>query len=204
MSGPQSRVAGVVLAAGRSDRFGPGRPKQLAEIGGEPMVRRVCRVALAARLAEVVVVTGYEAARVGRAVAGLKVRLADNPRWAAGQSTSVRAGLAALATGAEGALFIACDQPLLTAAVLDRLVDAFEATGGPIVVPTAGGERAAPVLFGRALFGELAAIRGDRGGRQLFASHAGDIVEVAIPEPRLLADVDTPEALAEADGTARP
>lgn len=192
-----SNVAGVVLAAGSSSRFGAGQPKQLVEVAGEALVRRVCRVALSSRLAEVVVVVGHASAAVRASLAGLDLRVTENPEWAAGQSGSVRRGLAAIRAKATAALFLVCDQPLLTARVLDDLIAAYEATGGPIVVATAGERRGSPVLFGRELFAELAGITGDRGGRQLYDRHPDGIVEVPIADPLLLADVDTPSELEE-------
>jgi len=192
---PKSRVAGVLLAAGRSTRMGGDRPKQLAELGGGPLVRRAAETALVSRLAEVVVVLGHRAEEVASALDGLAVTTVTNPDHRRGQSTSVRAGVAALGPEVDAALFLLADQPLLTPPILDRLIAAFEETGGPIVVPTHGGRRRAPALFARPLFEELAGLRGDAGGRKLMPRHAGEIVTVEIEDGRHLADVDTEEQL---------
>lgn len=188
------RVSGVLLAAGGSSRFGGPLPKQLVGWRGEPLVRVVARRLLASRLADLVVVVGHRAEAVRQALEGLALRTVEARRWRDGQSASVRAGLEAIDGDAAAALFVPCDQPLLTPDLIDRLVARFAETGGPIVAPTHGGRRAAPVLFARALFPELARISGDSGGRQLFADHA--VVELEVAEPDPLRDFDTPEELA--------
>ncbi len=197
-------VAGVVLAAGCSTRLAGEVPKQLLELDGEPLVRRVARTALASRLSEVVVVLGHRAEAVGAALAGLAVRRVVNPDFEAGQSTSVRSGLASLGSAVAAAMFLPADQPLLTATTIDRLVTAWEATGGPrrsrgkagpIVVPVHRSGWRSPVLFDRSLFGELRALRGDAGGRLLLPRHREAIVTVEVADGRELADVDTVDDL---------
>jgi molybdenum cofactor cytidylyltransferase len=193
---PTGSVSGVLLAAGRSRRFGGPLPKQLARLDGEPLVRRAARTALAAVLGEVLVVTGHRAAEVEQALAGLAVTVVPNPAWAEGQSTSVRAGLARVAPAAGAAVFLPCDQPGLDASVLGRLVAAWRQTGAPAVVPAHRGRRGLPTLFDRSLFAELAGITGDTGGRQVLRRHPGAVVEVELGDGRPLLDVDTPEDLA--------
>lgn len=191
----QVRVSGVILAAGPSRRFGSKPPKQLALIDGEPLVRRVVRQANHSRLSEVIVVVGMAASRVEETIEDLGARIVRNPRFAEGQSISVRAGLAAVDDSAAAAVFVPADQPRLSAAVIDALIDRYQQTGAPIVVPTHEGRRGAPVLIDRALFGELAAIEGDAGGRQIFPAHEESIVEVALTSGEPLRDLDTPEDL---------
>lgn len=186
-------VSGIILAAGPSTRFGDAGPKQLLPFRGEPLVRRSARQALASHLEEVLVVVGYRSEEVRRVLQGLAVRIVENPSFESGQSSSVKVGLRAVDERAGAAMFMPADQPYLTSAVIDRILNAYQRDGGPIVVPVFRGQRGAPVLFDRALFGELARIRGDAGGRQLFPDHAGEIVEVPLPSRRALLDVDTPE-----------
>ena len=95
---PPSRVAALILAAGASSRM--GQPKQLLDWDGRPLVRAAADVALAAKLDPLVVVVGYAQAQVEQALAGLPLRLVANPDYAAGQSTSLRAGIEALGQAA--------------------------------------------------------------------------------------------------------
>jgi molybdenum cofactor cytidylyltransferase len=188
-----SMVSAVVLAAGISRRFDGDVPKQLLEFDGEPLVRRCVRHAAEAAFLEVVVVSGHQAGRVRDAVAGLGARVVENPDYLEGQSTSVIRGVRAVDPRATGAVFLPCDQPFVTAAVLDRLIAAHERGSGRIVVPVFGERRGAPVLFHRDLFAELEGLTGDSGGRQLFPRHEADVVRVELDNPAPLEDINTPD-----------
>ncbi|MDX1388714.1 MAG: nucleotidyltransferase family protein, partial [Acidobacteriota bacterium] len=120
----RSTVSGVVLAAGVSRRFGGGTPKQLLEVEGEPLVRRAVARALQASFLEVIVVVGHRAADVRSILEGLPARIVENRAHAEGQSTSVTTGLRCVDPVASAATFIPCDQPFLTAAVLDAVIAA--------------------------------------------------------------------------------
>jgi len=194
-----SAVSGVLLAAGASQRFGADIPKQLWPMEGEPLVTRIAGRAMGSRLAEVIVVVGHQAARVTAALAGLPVGIIENADYKAGQASSVRVGLEAVSGAASGALFMPVDQPHLGISLIDGLIEVFEATGGPIVVPTFSGKRGAPVLFARSLFSELERLDGDAGGRQLFPLHADGIVELPQADAAPLLDLDTPEDLGRFD-----
>jgi molybdenum cofactor cytidylyltransferase len=189
------RVGAIVLAAGRSTRMG-GPNKLLAEIGGKPLVRFVAEQALASRAAPVVVVTGHERAKVEAALAGLRVRFAHNPDYAAGLSTSLKAGLAALPGEVDGAIVCLGDMPQVTAALIDRMLEAFDpARGALVVVPTIDGKRGNPVVWSRRFFPDLMALEGDVGARHLIATHADAVTEVPMEDSAALTDVDTPDAL---------
>ena len=197
------RIAAVVLAAGRSTRMGAAN-KLLAEVGGAPMVRHVLDQALASQAADVVAVTGHERARIEAAlqdaVDGERCRLVHNADFAAGLSTSLHRGLAALADDADGALVCLGDMPQVTAAVIDRLIAAFDPLEGrAICLPTWGGKRGNPVLLARRFFAEVQAISGDVGARALIGEYPEAVAEVAMDDlPSglgVLEDVDTPEDL---------
>lgn len=189
------RVAAVVLAAGRSSRFSGGN-KLLADVDGEPLVRRTVAAALASRAADVVVVTGHQAADVEAALAGLPVRLVANPDFADGQSTSVKAGIAAVPEDCEAAVVLLGDMPGVDATVIDQVIGAYApAAGSLVVVPVHDGRRGNPVLWSRRYFPELLALEGDEGARAVLrrAREATVTVEAG---PGVLVDVDTQDALA--------
>jgi molybdenum cofactor cytidylyltransferase len=189
------RVAAIVLAAGRSTRMG-GPNKLLAEIGGRPLVRIVTEQALASRAGPVIVVTGHERTKVEAALAGLKVRLVHNPDYAAGLSTSLKAGLSVLPSTADGAIVCLGDMPQVTAGLIDRLVEAFDPERGAlVVVPTIEGKRGNPVVWSRRFFPDLMALEGDVGARHLIATYADVVSEVPVEDSAALTDVDTPDAL---------
>lgn len=196
-SGP--RVAAVVLAAGRARRMGGA--KLLLPVGGIPMVRRVVDAALRSRVSETIVVVGHEAQGVRAALDGLPARVVANTDYARGMSTSLRAGLAAVDAAADGALILLGDQPFVSAALLDELIDRFGACGKSVVRPALDGRPANPVLVGAALFPELMRERGDVGGRRVVERRPEDVCLVPVDDPRQLVDVDSPEQYAkERDG----
>jgi molybdenum cofactor cytidylyltransferase len=183
-------VSGVILAAGRSRRL--GRPKQLLDLGGQPLLAHVVRNAVASGLGEVILVLGHEAGRIAEAIGERGQRVVVNPDHAAGQSTSVRVGLGAVAPRAEAVVFLLGDQPTVDTALIDRLIERFGASGSPIVQPAYGGRPGNPVLFARELFPELAAVEGDEGARSVVRRHQAEVATVAV-ERRPPRDVDTEE-----------
>ncbi len=185
------RVAALILAAGSSSRM--GRPKQLLDWGGKPLVRVAAEVALAARLDPLLVVVGGAQAEVEAALAGLPLRIITNPAYAAGQSTSLRAGIAALDNDAEAVVVLLGDQPFVTAAIVERLVAEWQTSAASIVAPLYAGQRGNPVLFARAIFPELLNIQGDQGARSVLAADRARMRLVAFDDARPLADIDTPE-----------
>jgi molybdenum cofactor cytidylyltransferase len=173
-------IAGIVLAAGRSSRL--GRPKQLLSVHGEPLIRHTLRQVLASSLDQVILVIGHEADEVRAAVADLPVACVFNPDAAAGQSTSLRAGLAALSPDVEAAVFILGDQPGVDPTVIDALVTAWRNSGAAVAAPRYEDRMGNPVLFDRRVFPELAALEGDTGARPVVRAYqkSGELQQVPI------------------------
>jgi molybdenum cofactor cytidylyltransferase len=190
-------AAVVVLAAGQAQRMGAA--KQLLTVDGMPLVERALRTALASAAQQVVLVIGAHGDQVAAAAAPFvaahpHVTMVHNPLWAAGQATSMHAGLAALSAAVEGAVFMPVDQPFLPPALLRRMIRAWR-QGAPLVAPQADGAlRGAPALFDRSLWSELRAITGDVGGRAVLQRHAAQVETVAVAAD-LLRDLDTPDDL---------
>lgn len=190
---PVPRIAGVVLAAGASRRF--GTQKLLAPLDGKPLVRwAVERMVAAPTSSTLVVVGGPDADAVRAALAGLAVRFVATAGEAAqGMSASLHAAVRALSgESPRAAVFALGDQPRVPAAAVAGVVHAFRASGAPIVVPVyAGGVRGHPVLFAANLFPELLAVRGDEGARGVIARDRSRVTEVTIDAPAP-GDVDVP------------
>jgi len=162
-----------------------------------PMVVRAVDAALASRARPVVVVLGHEAARVRAALGDRPVTVATNPDYAEGISSSIRHGLAALPHEVDGAVICLGDMPLVSAAVIDRLIAAFNPLESrAICLPTWRGKRGNPVLWARQFFREMGEIAGDVGARHVIGAWPEVVAEVAMQDDAVLVDVDTPEALA--------
>lgn len=196
------RIAALILAAGRSTRYG-GSNKLLAELDGVAIVRRVAQAALASRARPAVVVTGHQQERVAEALKGLDVRLVHNPNYAKGLSTSLKTGIGALPAQVDGAVVCLGDMPRIEANHIDRLIAAFAPKEGRLIaLPLHNGKRGNPVLFGSALFADMMEAEGDTGARHIIGSHADEVAEVDLGTDAIFADVDTPEALERLQGKA--
>ncbi|MBZ9882511.1 molybdopterin-binding/glycosyltransferase family 2 protein [Mesorhizobium sp. CA10] len=189
----------VLLAAGRSSRMG-GPNKLLALFDGEPLVRRTAGRALGSKAAATVVVTGHQRERVRSALGGLGVTFADNPNFADGLASSLKAGIAKVAPDAAGALIVLGDMPGVSSGDLDSLIDAFRSSDGRSVVRASHqGKRGNPVLLPRSLFAAVAQLEGDTGARHLVEAEGLDVIDVEIGQGASI-DVDTREALEGAGG----
>lgn len=193
-------VAAVILAAGGGQRF--GQIKQLLPLGDKPLIARVLDAVLASPVQQVVLVLGAYAPTIRRQLAGYaaepRLRIVDNPTWEQGLSTSLRAGLAALAPDTAAALVVLGDQPHVSPDLIARLVRCWRETGARLVAPAYKGSWGNPVLFTRSLFPELHTVTGDRGGRDVVRRHADELALVEVDAALCFADVDMPADYARA------
>lgn len=181
-------VAGIVLAAGESRRF--GQPKQLLEWNGRPLIRVVVERALQADLSPVIVVVGATVEPIQAALADMPVEIIVNPKWQEGVATSVVCGIKALPEQVGAALFLLSDQPFVSVDLIRALVEKHARTLAPIVAPFVGERRANPVLFDRITFPALRQIRGDVGGRAVFDQYS--VLALPWSDERILLDIDQP------------
>jgi molybdenum cofactor cytidylyltransferase len=189
------RIGALLLAAGQSRRMG-GPNKLLAEIDGVPMVTRVAQRLLASRARPIIAVLGNQADAVDTALGKLPLERVRNPDFAAGLSTSLRRGIAALPSDLDGVIVCLGDMPLISGRHLDRLIAAFNPLEGrAIIVPTRRAKRGNPVLWSKRFFPEMAGLAGDVGAKHLIGEHAELVAEVEMDDDAVLVDIDTPEAL---------
>jgi molybdenum cofactor cytidylyltransferase len=182
----------VLLAAGGSTRM--GRPKQLLAFGGRSLVRRAAEAAIESGCGPVVVVLGACADQVRGEVAGLGIEVVFNEGWERGIGTSIRRGIRALIGHTKppsAAVIMLCDQPMVTAAVLGRLLREYEK--GDSAVVAAGYEETLgpPVVVGAEFFTALLSLPDDRGAKGIWLGHPERVQRVECPEAGM--DVDTPE-----------
>src|SRR6266852_1524392 len=190
------RIAAIVLAAGESRRM--GFPKALLPIEGRTFVQHIVGRLASTRVEGIYVVLGAHRERILAAVDVTPAQVVINPDWELGQLSSLQAGLRALPGGEYDATVMALvDHPLIEPMVVDAVLAAFEGARRPVVVPVHNGRRGHPVLFAARLFPELLAAPLDEGARAVVRAHAAEVLEVLVPAPGILADIDTPELYAQ-------
>ncbi|HEX9611923.1 MAG TPA: nucleotidyltransferase family protein [Gemmatimonadales bacterium] len=191
-------LAGVVLAGGRSARM--GSPKALLDFRGHPFVVRILEALEALEVKARVVVVGPDAPRIRPALAGHDCIIVENADVEGGPIASLRAALRVLEGVRPGAMLAwPVDLPHVRVATVERLLETYRRVGGeggaPAIVPTFAERRGHPVLWGAALFDELltseAATR--HGARAVLHAHAAEIALVAMDDPAVIDDLNTPE-----------
>jgi molybdenum cofactor cytidylyltransferase len=187
-SGP---IAAIVLAAGRSSRM--GQHKLLLPLGDRPVIAHVVAAACSSDADPVLIVLGHEAEQVRATLPSTRIREVENSSYIEGMASSLRAGIAAVPAECAGALVVLGDQPLITAALLDRLIASARRAPGAIVAATYAGRRGSPVYFPRRDFAALEAVDGDEGGRSVLAQHPDRVRLVECADVGTSLDVDTPE-----------
>lgn len=191
---PEPACAAVILAAGASTRL--GQPKQLISIGGETLLSRTARLAREAGCDPVIVVLGFDAARMCVALADAPVILVQNHDWQSGMGSSLRRGIAAvtqLDPPPSEALLLVCDQLALTAGLLRELRRVHACGEKPITAACYAERPGVPAIFSARYFAELMEVEGDRGARGVIDRHAEDVALVEFEDGTL--DLDMPEQL---------
>lgn len=199
--GPDLTIGIVLLAAGKSSRMGEGRGhKLLARFDGMPLVEKSARAVKASGADEAVLVTGFNAEAIGAAAAPSGIQMVNNPDFATGMASSLKAGLKHFGNRIDGLMVALADMPGVTASDLDRLIAAFRAEGGRAIIrAVADGERGNPVILPASVFEAVMRLEGDIGARPILEKSGLPVIDVEIGAAARL-DVDTPEAILQAGG----
>ncbi|MEH6580069.1 MAG: nucleotidyltransferase family protein [Amphritea sp.] len=185
----------VVLAAGSSRRMGKCN-KLLALVNETSMLEKTVIEALNAQPQEVIVVTGYEAEKVSRSVAGYDVRVIENPHYAEGLASSLSVGIGALSRTTDAVIVMLSDMPFVNQQHLEQLKKAFRHTRGEkILVPVYQGKGGNPLLWPRRYFTQMQSLSGDRGARVLLNKYQAGVCEVEMKDDGIFRDIDTPDQL---------
>ena len=163
---------------------------------GRPFAVRILEALEALDVKSRVVVLGPDAARVRPSLATHECLIVENPDLAAEAIGSLRAALVALEPiRPSGIVAWPVDLPHVRVATLERLLEAHRRTGAPAVVPTFAERRGQPVVWDQALFPELvtSAAATRHGARAVLAAHEQDVLTVAVDDPAVIDDLNTPE-----------
>lgn len=174
MGAATGRVYGVILAAGLSRRFGAEKLRQL--LSGKPVFLWVLEAVCKSSLAGAVVVCRQELAP--DLPSDSKVRTIINPTPAAGQSESMRLGLAALPEQTTHVLFLLADQPLITTALIDEYVDLAN-HGSTLACFSSNDYLGPPALFAKNWFDCLRGLTGDSGAKKILVQERNALQRVS-------------------------
>ncbi|HLQ07231.1 MAG TPA: nucleotidyltransferase family protein [Nitrososphaerales archaeon] len=181
-------ISAVVLAAGRSARF--GELKQLLNVGKMNLLETVVHRFLGASVDEVVVVLGFRADEILANSEFGTARVVVNYGFELGLGTSLKIGIEAINPEASAVIVALGDQPLLSVNTIDSIVRKYSETHGPIVAPFYGRRRGNPVLFDKSLFPELRKVVGDEGAKRVIARMEENIVKVKVDDLGVVFDID--------------
>jgi molybdenum cofactor cytidylyltransferase len=184
-------ISAILLAAGESNRM--GQPKQLMPFGQSTIVERTIDYLLNSAVSETIVVLGYKGEEIRKTIAGKPIKIAINPDYNQGMSTSIIAGLKQVDKRARAVLIALGDQPFVDSQTITSLVEAFIANNRGILIPVYQGRRGNPVIFAIKYKDELLNLKGDVGGREIIKLHPDDVLEVAVNCEGVLLDIDTME-----------
>lgn len=200
MNEPQGKAlnnwSALVLAAGGSRRF--GAPKLLADLAGEPVIRRTAGAICAVGFCETIIVTGAEYAAVRATLAGLPCKVVHAPNWAVGISASIRVGIEALQHEWEGLFLFLGDMPLVPIGLCEELADLAKSLGYA-ARPLRGVVPGHPVAFVNEAAADLMALTGDEGAGSLLRGAGAKIGYLPTTDEGAILDIDTPAAMARAE-----
>ena len=187
----------LLLAAGSSSRM-RGRDKLMEEVDGVPLIARAAGIARAATEGAVIVTLPPAPHPRYGALTGVDVATVPVPDAAEGMAASIRAGLAHVPKRAKAVMILLADLPDLTSDDLRAVLRAVEEHPEKKVWRgvTMENQPGHPIVFAAPLFPELAALRGDEGGRAVVAACGNELCRVRLPGAHARADLDTPEAWA--------
>lgn len=186
-------IAGIVLAAGESSRM--GADKALLIYRGRTFLDNIISSFCEAGMERAVVVLGHHAELIQQLTDLSTVDVVVNRDYRRGQTSSLQAGLRALAGNEpDGVLLCLVDHPVLSADTLNKLITSFRFTGRPVVIPQVNGKHGHPVLLGRELFSRILALGPDEGADTVIHAYRNRTMFVEVTDPGILLDVDDPDS----------
>jgi len=182
-------ISAIILAAGESKRM--GKLKQLIPFGRSTILEQTIDNYLNSEVNEVIIVLGHRAEEAKGIIAARPVKLAINPNYQQGMSTSIIVGLNMVDSRARAVMIALGDQPFIDSQAINRLIEEFCNHDKGIAIPTYQGRRGHPVLFAMKYKEKLLELKGDIGGRQIISDHPDDVLEVAVNCEGIYIDIDT-------------
>jgi molybdenum cofactor cytidylyltransferase len=185
-------LAAVILSGGASRRM--GSPKALLPYQGRPFLEHLLDITMHPSISVRRVVLGPDAEAISAQVALQNNEIVINEDWERGQLSSIQMAIRSLPAGTDGLLLCPVDHPLISASLVADLIDSFEKSNAPVVVPLYEGRRGHPVIFAARLYEELLNAPYDTGARAVVWAHRNEICEVSTTEEGCVLNLNDPEA----------
>ena len=191
----KAAIRACVLAAGTSARF--GSTKLVRHMRGKPLLQHALIAAQGACKGRVTLVVGHDDEAVVEASAGLSDNVVVNREYQRGIGTSISTGIRACRDGADAILIVLADQPLVTAAHLNQLIDHWSGADDEIIASAFEGIVGPPILFPKKAFDALCELSGDTGARKILSNDEFRVSSIDFAPAGT--DIDTPEDLQKLD-----
>lgn len=185
----ESRVSGILLAAGASSRL--GNPKQKIVWQGQYLINFMIDQIISSNIHNLIVVLGHQGENIKELI-NKNVKTVLNTNWKEGKSTSIKTGMSILDEKAQGVMFFVVDQPFINIDLINKLLSEFEKVPNHIIVPNFKGRICNPVLFPKIYFKEFFALSGEQGGKEIIRQ-ANCVKWVSFKKEKLFFDIDTLE-----------
>ncbi len=188
----KSTVAAIILAAGASRRM--GQPKQLLPYRGQTLLRYVIQCAIASSCSPVIVILGANAEQIEPEISRLPIKIVKNTEWNEGISSSIRCGITYVQEqflNIDAVVFLTCDQPFVSARIIEQLIDVYNSTNKFIIASNYGKATGIPALFTCHFFSKLMDLQGDRGAKKIINQYQYLVHQIDFPGGAI--DLDTLE-----------
>ncbi len=183
-------IEAIVLAAGASRRM--GTQKLLLPFAGQTVIGHIVDQVAASPIHRIIAVAQAQDGAVANALLHKRVTLVENPADDSEMLHSIRIGLRACSDGVQAAIIVLGDQPAIRSDVIKKLAAAYQPAHAEIVLPLFRGQRGHPLLVGVRHFSEILKRHDGIGLRGFLAAHAGEILELAVDDDGVTADMDYP------------
>lgn len=182
-------ISAILLAAGQSKRM--GKLKQLIPLGNSTIVEQSIDNLLNSRVSEVIVVLGHEAEAIAQKISNRPVKIAINPAYIQGMTTSIVAGLKLVSDKAEAVMIALADQPFIDHQVINRLIDEFDTNKRGIIIPNYQGRNGHPIIFDIKYKDEILALGSQGQLSDVVHRHSEDVLRIIVDSENILFDIDT-------------
>ena len=187
----KDEIGVLILAAGSSSRMGTS--KQMLPVEGKSLLAKTISAAIEAKLENIVVVLGSNADEHRIEANDFPVTTILNNDWYKGMGTSIKFGVEhfRLQETIKGIVILVCDQPKLSAQIIEALIDKEKQTHKPIIASQYANTLGVPALFMKSAFHKLLTLGADHGAKKIIMQNRDEVGIVEFPEGVI--DLDTKE-----------